>query len=432
MKIRCPRCQKKLNIPDKYAGKAIRCPACHRAFRVPKPVAGVGGADAPTELDLEGLAQLEAGSAEMGANELADAQADIDAKKLAQEKDEKNVRRCPKCNARTKIEDPQIEVLCSNCWTPIPALVKEGAKSAKRKAGQGTGAGGFYAELGTAITYPIPALGSLGTAVGVAILAGLIPVIVVTAMSNLMEQGAVGTVEGVKAADLSGVALLLVGIFGLEVVFFSAVALHAFLDVVRTTCVDNDRPPNLTWSPSEWGKSLVAYLVLAIYYVLATYVVTLLTIDDGVLSYLTSGNVKEIPVVGGTGFIVGMVVVSIGIPMNLIGIAIGSSLVEGLNPVNVIKSMSRTHVHYVFLVLILSVYAILIGGAFTAILFDWFIPQLDTMYKSSAEGDIMQVGLALLAWGLVMGLFFFGAYVLARLHGLFARTFRKELFFGMH
>ena len=33
--LQCPQCSKKLNVPDKYRGKAIKCPGCQKALRVP-------------------------------------------------------------------------------------------------------------------------------------------------------------------------------------------------------------------------------------------------------------------------------------------------------------------------------------------------------------------------------------------------------------
>lgn len=86
MKLRCPRCQKKLAIPDKYAGKAIRCPACSRAFSVPKLTAGTGAAMEASKLDLEGLAGLERASTEMDERELAEASRIVAAQKEAKKK----------------------------------------------------------------------------------------------------------------------------------------------------------------------------------------------------------------------------------------------------------------------------------------------------------------------------------------------------------
>ena len=420
-------------MPDKYAGKAIRCPACNRAFNVPKPTAAVGAAGA-SGLDLEGLAQLEAGTMEMSDEDRAEAEGALAAQAAAEATGEAE-RTCPHCNYATKVEDPYVEVLCPHCWKAIPALVRGSrvsrTRSSKYAAPGATSAGGFYTELASSVAYPVPALASLLTAAGIAFLAAVLPVAIMTGGANLMEQSQVGTEAGVQAADLSGVRLILMGIFAAEVFFFSAVATHSFFDIVRTTSIGDDKPPKLSFSPSQWGKSFASYLVLAGYFCLMTYVVAWLTIGEDFIARLSDENVNvgDVLASGGTGFGVGMVIISMFIPMNLLGISLGN-IGQALNPLNVVKSAARTHAHYVFLVLILLVYGGLFGYAFFAIVFDWFMPQISTMLDSSTEGNLTNVALPLLAWGGVMASFFYGSYILARLHGLFARTFRKQLLFG--
>jgi hypothetical protein len=329
------------------------------------------------------------------------------------------------------VDDPYAEMLCSHCWNPIPAMVQGAAIAAHRLPGRKSegGATAFYGDLANCVAYPVQALASLLTASGIAVAAGLVPVAAMTALSNLMQQGAVGTEKGVQKADLTGVQWILIGIFATEVFFFTAVAIHAFLDVIRTTTTGTDAPPNLSWSPSQWGKSFLGYVTLVIYAVVMTYLVLLLTSPMDPWEMIRTGRVVEMFKSGGTGLLVGMFIVSLGIPMNLLGLALGN-IGQALNPVNVVKSVGRTHVHYAFLVVLLSVYGALFGAAFMAIVFDWLIPQIGKMHAGSAEGDLMQVALALLSWGAVMMFYFYGIYVIARLHGLFARSFRKELAFG--
>lgn len=432
MRLRCPRCQKKLNIPDKYAGKAIRCPACQRAFTVPKLTASVGANLESAKLDLEGLANLERSAGEMDGNELAEAQAQLAVTRAAEMSGgDPTLRTCPNCQKRTKVDDPYAEILCSHCWQPIPALIK--GETMARASGPRGGASAFYGELATAITYPIPALSSLATAAGVAIGAALVPVAVMTALHNIMAQGNVGLAgaENVKT-DLSGVRLILIGIFALEILFYTAVALHVFLDVIRASVIGNNAPPNLGWSPAAWGKSVAGYLVLLAYYIVATSIVLMLTYpggNDAMFDQIKQGQIMDVLKDAGTPFAIGMLIFSLGVPMNLLGFSLGT-VVEAINPVRVAKSIGRTHVHYLFLVLLLSVYGILFAAAFLAIVFDWFIPQVEKMAQGAATGEIIQVALALVAWGVVMAFYFFGNYVLARLHGIFARSFRKELEFG--
>ena len=427
MKLRCPRCQKKLGIPDKYAGKVIRCPACSRAFTVPKLAAGTGAAMEASKLDLEGLAGLERASSEMDERELADAQAQVAAAQAEAAKANPKVRICPNCRKPTEVTDPYAEILCSHCWQPIPALVK-GESLVKIKGGKG-GAAAFYGELASAITYPVPALAALGSAAGIAIAAALVPVAVMTGMSYVMAQSDVG-LPGVEVkADLSGIQWILVGIFAAEVLFYTAVALHVFLDTLRATVIGTQAPPNLGWSPAAWGKSFVGYIVLLAYYAVTTSVVLFLSYPGDLMAEIQKGEVIEIITAAGTPFFVGMLIISLGVPMNLLGFALGT-VVQAMDPVRVAKSIGRTHVHYIFLVLLLCVYGILFASAFLAIVFDWFIPQIGEMVKGAEQGNLVQVALALLAWGVVMAFYFYGNYVLARLHGIFARSFRIALLFG--
>lgn len=432
MKVRCPRCQKKLAIPDKYAGKAIRCPSCSKPFTLPALSGDASGRLDATRMDLEGLASLERQSSGMERRELAAAEADIKAHaKAAAATAPPNERICPNCNKRTRVDDPYVEVLCSHCWNPIPALVKGGTT---RHAGglilaKTTGPGAFYGELAGSLAYPIPAISSIATASVVAICAALAPVAVLTAMTYLMEQSNVGLDVAKKATDLTFVQWILVGIFAFEVFFFNAVAIHTFLDVIRASVIGNRAPPNLGWSPNHWGKSFLGYFVIVLYLAAATVLVVFLTVEGDVVAMARRGEIVELMKAGGTPLVVGLVVVSCGIPMNLLGLGLGS-IAQAVNPVRIFKSIGRTHAHYAFLVLLLVLYGVMFASAFVSIVFEWFLPKIDTMVAGAAAGDVLQVALALLAWGVVMAVYFFGIYVLARLHGIFALAFRKQLEFG--
>ncbi len=430
MKIRCPRCEKLLSIHDKYAGMAIRCPGCNRAFKVPALKAGVGGSAGGSNVDLEDLARLEQGTTQMSAEELeaiegAGAQAGAE---------EAGYRTCPNCKKKTKETNTNVDLLCSHCWKPIPAIGAGGGLGGK-KAKEGvreikaTGKGGFYTELGSTFSYPLGAMSSILTASGVAFLAAMVPVVLITGGLNLMEQSNVGTEQGVQEANLSGVQIMLMGIFSLEVFLFSAIAIHMFFDVVRTTGVSDDAPPKLQFAPGQWGKSFVSYLILSFYYTVMTYVVAYLALPGDWMDYLTEGRPDELVTHFTTAFGIGMAIITFGIPMNLIGIALGT-VGQALNPSRVLKSIARTHVHYLFLLMILMVYGGLFSSAFVSIVFGWFLPQLTEMKEGSSTGQLANVALPLLAWGGVMAVFFYGAYIIGRLHGLFVRSFRKKLEFG--
>ncbi len=324
-----------------------------------------------------------------------------------------------------------IEVLCSHCWEPIPSASSTDAYETtdiKLVGYKGTDKSdiGFYDGLSTSFGYPFQAVGSVLTAVAAAIAVILVPVALMTAVGQAVEQAAAGTVQGVQEADLSLVQILLRGVFLLQVLFFTAVGLHAFLDVIRATAIGNETPPQLNWNPSQWGKSVVATVALLVYYTVMTYIVLFLA-EKGTPDIPTSIDAVA-ATLARPGVITGLVIVSSIVPMNLIGLSLGS-VGQGLNPVNALKSILKTHVHYVFLVTLVCVFGAMALAAFVVILKE-FLPVVDDMVTKSGEGKLFTVALGLLAWGLVIGFVFIATYVLGRMHGLFARTFRKKLMFG--
>src|SRR5882672_8489590 len=123
MTLRCPRCQQKLKVPDKYAGKGVRCPACNRAFNVPVLKSSEALAD-KMDLDLEGLASLERHSSELDSRELAAVEKAAKAK-VTPARVDPNLRTCPACQKQTRAHDPHEEILCAHCWNPIPPVHRE-------------------------------------------------------------------------------------------------------------------------------------------------------------------------------------------------------------------------------------------------------------------------------------------------------------------
>jgi hypothetical protein len=277
------------------------------------------------------------------------------------------------------------------------------------------------------ITYPIPALGSIMTAAGVALAAGLIPLAVVSSLTYVMEQSNYGYDQ--TKTDLSKLSLMVLGTFAFEVFFFSAVALHTFLDVIRATSIGQDKPPSLTWSPNQWGKSFAGYVALVVYYIAMICLILTILVPGGVPVLWKTLRASDILRAGGPGLIIGMVVISLGVPMNLLGMAMGN-VIQAVNPSRVTKSIGRTHVHYVFLLLLAGMFGICFGAAFWSIVHDWFVPQIEKMVRGSKEGNLTLVAFGLLAWAAVMCFYFYGAYVMGRLFGSFARSFRRDLDFG--
>lgn len=440
MKLRCPGCQKVLNVADAAAGKAVRCPGCNRAVRVPQKAAEPAVAatrGVRSTVDLDSLAQLESRSAQLGQEELAAVQSELAAKRAATAAPTSRV--CPKCKKETPVKDPRVEVLCSHCWEPIPGIASDdaydtgGARLVGHHGGGAEGTTRFYDGLASALAYPGPAIGSILLVVVIAMGSIFLPVGLMTAMAAATAQSEVGK-EGITSveADLSSVQLVLKLIFGAQIFAFACIGLNAFFDAVRTTAVGEESPPSLSWNPNSWGRSVIAVVALAIYYGAMTYfLLFFLAGPDTASSMLSGAWITDEDFSFGfitPGFIVGMVVISFLTPMNLIGMSLGS-IAQGLHPGRVLKSVGKTHVHYLFLVILLCVYGALGSGAFAVIL-EWFIPRVQAAAAGAGKGAMGKLGVGLVGWGAVMGFVFYLNLVLGRIHGLFARTYRKELAFG--
>ncbi len=423
MKLRCPRCQSKIAVPDEWAGRSIRCKGCNKAFRIPRPSQTIAPVRTDTSVNLEDLASLERGTEAMDAREAQEYSGQLPIPDPTPA--EPTARACPHCNKEVMLKDPYVEALCSNCWQPIPALLK--GKSADH--GYNTahlrtrGEIGFYSGLTSAFGYPFGASGSLITSVVAAVGVILLPVAGAVGIAFAVNQGNVGSGHETPLY-LSGVQKAFVGCVLLEVFFFLAVGVHAFLDVVRATAIGTDRPPELVWNPSQWGSSIVAYLSLLIYY--AVFAAVALWISNKGDFHIPA-TMAELRSRLTPGVILVAAVFTFIVPMHLIGIAT-SSIVSGLNPLNVGKSIAETNVNYAFLFLLVAAYAVMFALAFSGVV-SWFAGVLERTSVAAGAGNVVQAAAGLLSWGAVIGFGFFGIYFLGRLHGLFARTFRKQLAF---
>lgn len=430
MKLRCPRCEKVLNVPEKYAGKAIRCPACNRGFQVPEMKQTAVGAGGGGGLNLEDLARLEQNTQQLSDEEREDIEAKAAASDAAHA--DPNLRICPSCGAKTRSEDPKVDILCSHCWKPIPATAGGGLESGRKvkqtKKYQPFSKGGFYTEIGTAMLYPVSALWSILTSGGIAVIAGILPVAVVTVAANVMTLSNVGTAKEDEAADLSGAAFLVFSVFMVEVIFFSGVAIHTFFDVVRSTSIGDDAPPKMTWNLGDIAKSTMSWLALVFFYGAILKVIEFLFVsDEAIESLVLKQDWKAMLQI--TPYVAATLTYNFFYPMMLIGLALGK-LPDAMNLVKVAKSIFRTHLHYVFLLVLVTLYLIIMLTGFGMLLFNYMIPKIAGMAGSAGAGALGGVALALLSWGLVMSFFFYGTYIVARLHGLFVRSFRDRLEFG--
>src|SRR5262249_6043386 len=115
------------------------------------------------------------------------------------------------------------------------------------------------------------------------------------------------------------------------------------------------------------------------------------------------------------------------VPMHLIGVGTGP-VGRGVNPGDVGKCVAGTHGYYLFLFVLVALYATIYGLAASAVA-KWFAGVLHKTSIAAGAGNVVEAALGLLGWGAVIGFGFYGIYLLGRLHGLFARQFRKQLAF---
>lgn len=427
MKLRCPRCESRIVVPDEWGGKMIRCKGCNKPFRVPRPATTIVPVKADAGIDMADLAQLERSSAELDAKEQAEAEeaAAARAAEVSEASAAETTRSCPHCGKEVRVKDPYAEVMCSYCWEPIPALVKGREVEVEKLVRRRPSGPGFYSGLVNAFTYPFGATGSLLAAAIAAIGIILLPIGLVVMIARAVEQGNVG-IPGAAPATLVGVKNAVTAFFYIEFLFFAAVAIHAFLEVLRATAIGQDKPPGLVWSPRQWGNSITAYLALLAYYAIFALLAIWIA-NDGVLAVpTTAADFRHLLRPGIIGV---FVFFTFFVPMHLIGIGV-SSVFRGLNPINVGKSIIGTHVNYLFLVALVAAYITLYGMAFAAVL-SWFGGRVRELSAAAGAGDVAELAGGLLSWGIVMGFGFYGVYLLGRIHGLFARTFRKDLAFDM-
>ncbi|MFO0973191.1 MAG: hypothetical protein U1A27_07120 [Phycisphaerae bacterium] len=427
MKLRCPRCDSRITVPDDWAGRLIRCRGCNKAFRIPRPNATIAPTSTDAGLDLDNLADLERSALTLDGRERAEAEAEqqADAPPAAEPAAPTGgptERICPSCRKPVRVKNPYVDVLCPACFEPLPALPRPGAEPAVRMTRQQR-SGGFYDGLASAFVWPLGAWGSLIAGMTAAIGATLIPVMLYVAVAFAVEQGQAGLATQ-KAPYLGGLQKGLYVFILLETLVFATVAVHAFLDVIRSTSVGAERPPGLVWVPSQWGSSFLAYLALVAYYALFTALALWLSSKEGfsLPTSLTDFRARLTPAVLGM-----LAFFTFFVPMHLIGIGI-TNPIRGLDPARVGRSLASTHVHYLFLLMLVAVYGTLFAMAFWAVL-HWFVGVLARLSQAAATGDLVEVAGGLLCWGLVTGFGFYGIYLLGRLHGLFAKSFRKRLAF---
>jgi hypothetical protein len=115
--------------------------------------------------------------------------------------------------------------------------------------------------------------------------------------------------------------------------------------------------------------------------------------------------------------------------MNMIGLS-SSHALDGLNPVRVFRSIGNLAGHYFFLFLIMLIYlGMYIGGV--AAVMKWAGPAImDAAQQGLGVGLVRMLG-GPIAWCVLIGLGFYFSYMIGRVLGLFARTFKEKLDFDL-
>lgn len=424
MKVNCPKCKKVFSAPREWAGRKVKCPGCKEPVSLPR----ANDDESDLGFDFGSLETVE----EVGETivrergkplTLKEAQAAAAAARKEQagpaDPVDPTIRICPGCGEKVRSAELYSDIICRMCNTPIPGQeIKQ--REVKYVTGDRIAVGvKFYSGFGNAVLYPLPALGAIGLGMAVAL-----GVIAVPLFPILLFTGASGANEAAKEqASFGWVNTFLMVMFGLEALYFGAVAYYAMLDTIRTTTSGAEQPPELTWSPAKLGGAMGGYVALIGFYLMT--VVLLFLVQKGTMPT----SAKDLTLLSDPVSIVVLVLLTFAIPMNLIGLA-STQAIDGLNPMKFAPSIAYTIGHYIFLFLIIILYMGFYFGVMYAAM-SWAGPLLTKATSGGADAGLASIMLSallgLLAWAVLMGLAFYFAYVLGRVLGLFARTFRSNL-----
>jgi hypothetical protein len=330
------------------------------------------------------------------------------------------IRTCPGCGQKARSDDIYIDLICSHCNTPIPGLelVKKDAKYTGGLAGRMAKGVSFYGGFTGALAYPARAIASILTAMGLAIAIIAVPMLGILAFT---ASAGLNPASGETAATSSGwVGMFLTAMFGLQAIYFGAVAYYAAIDSIRATTAGNEQPPTLTWNIVNLGAALGGYAAL-----IGLYVVIVIAMVGGVPTSQEDFNgllmdPLKLVILG---------ILTFGVPMNMIGLA-SSTALDGLNPMRVGRSIGRLFGHYLFLFLIVLIYLGLNVGIMFAVM-SWAGPVIQDAARRGMEAGIGKVLGGIGAWGVVIGAAFYFAYCIGRVLGLFCRTYRDKIDFEM-
>lgn len=424
MRIRCDRCKQAILVPDEWAGRRVRCLGCNKVLLVPYPdEAGEGPDDsASPAIDLTELA-----SPSILQDEDQLYFPDISRQVVAKKKSPEGAalqRVCPKCGRTTSAPDPYSEVLCSHCWTAIPAAVAPraptvAAKDASKEIFRLMNLG-FVRTIPLAFGFAVRAWTALLPGMLLSLLALAAPLIVLIAVA--MTTGEHADLESAEL-NLPYARPTLLIVMGLQLAYFLLVGFMGIVQNVGVSVGAGDRPVLLSWNLQGGAKSLAPLMAMIGVYALLIVLMALLcgVIPSGWYRSLSWLHPLEWP----AGFWIALTLVLLLLPMSLIGLA-SRNWLTGVNPVNVVRSVVRTIGPYLVLVfLILAV-----------IVFVWAVLAwagglvLGSLVVGQSEGLSALLGelcLALPVWAVSIGLGFLGTYLIARWLGLFALNYRNRL-----
>ena len=426
IKLICKRCNKKISVPDDWAGRYVRCAGCNLPMKVPVPD---DGPPPPKHGLLDQLAEAESGPRTAEAGEAAPTFTRIPRPSEADEAEARKPERrvCPHCGKPVTATDPSASVLCSHCWQPIPPVgADQQAEEAEAvyervramEKGHATDEG-FYSQVGSVFMYPIRALNQilLAAAVGTLPLALILWVMfmISAALRNEPVHGAQITFKWLFLACLIGAAL--------DTVYWSGVAFFAQLDTIRSTAIGLEAPPKLSWDLRDIGGALANYVGFLAWYGLlwVAMVWGMLSITghavDDLLYFRLSADVQLKVLAPPTAILAAL------LPMALIGMASNVRL-GGLNVYRVVQSIVRVPVHYVFLWCL----CLILGAMVQACAIACGL-QLSEMNTGETQTAAIMLGTAMATYIGQKALLFYVAFAVGRLCGLFARSFGKRLAF---
>ncbi len=424
MKVRCSNCQKTISAPDEWSGRKVKCPQCKQPVLLSR-------GDADVDFDLGSLGAIEtAGQALVVERKgkpmtLREAQAAAAATASTQPRPaqaDPTIRACPQCGRKVRVVDLYSEVLCRHCGSGIPAVEKQETTLIGFKAAPEGLAGrvSFYAGFTGAALYPIPAIAFIMTAMGIALAVIMVPLF---GLVGLLQAASLNSATKQDPTSLAWVGTFLLAMFGIEGAYFGSVAYYCLIDTIRSTVAGNENPPPLTWNITKLGAALGGYAALVGFYLVV--VLVLVAAQGGGVP--TSAG--DLAVLGSPLSLIVLAIMTFGVPMNIIGLA-STQVADGLNPAKVGVSMGRVLGHYIFMFLIVLIYLGFYVGVLYAVM-SWVGPA---MKEAAAQGigvGYKNLIVGILGWSVLIGMGFYFAYMIGRILGLFARTYKENMEFEL-